>query len=159
MKKKTKNIVLLTLAVLIWIIVGLQVYNTIGNEQTIPGTFQKHTLNTDQFKKEKISYDLQLNYEDPFRVEKKVIKKKPVKKKIITTPKIVKQIKPVSWGKVIYYGMFSNNSTSKQMGSGNFQGFTTTFTEGDTVMGITVVKIYPDSIQLLKEGELKYFTK
>ena len=161
MNKKTKNIILIVLVLSIWTVIGWQIYSSLYSEGS--EVFIRNTTERIESKKteEKIEYTLVMDYPDPFDYEKKNLVPKNTQTRIVRPKKTVSAApkKSISWGKIIYYGMFSNNSNSKKVGSGNINGTTVTFNEGDTILGIEVMKIYADSVQLQKEGELKYFYK
>jgi hypothetical protein len=159
--KKNRTYVLLFITIVIWSIIGYQIYNSLLSKPEK----QQFTETEPVFKapKDSLNYELILKYSDPFLKGSLPKNKKEVK---VVTPKKIKkitkktQLAPVSWGNIVFYGLLENGSTTNVIASLAIDHQEYFVERGDVVRGdIEVYDIKPDSVGLLLLGELKYFKK
>jgi hypothetical protein len=112
------------------------------------------TKNTDT----SLYFEIAANYRDPFlkTVYKPIIKKDTIKviKKELPKPEIKKTI---YWPVIQYKGLIA--SKSAKLGVAIINNKQHLITKGDVVDKIAIINIYPDSIKLKQDNEIKTFYK
>jgi hypothetical protein len=107
----------------------------------------------------KETYDLLLNYPDPFAIKKI---KKTQKKKAFSIQKTIKPVvrkKYVPWPILNYYGMAKNKQSNKKVAILSINGQSVLLSEKRTKHNVTMNDIYNDSVVVVFEGEKKTVAK
>lgn len=162
MKNKKFTVLLFIGVALVWGFAIFQlVLNFSGNDPEYK-TSSKITFSQSLLNKEE-SYELLLDYRDPFNVKKasykrsspvkpvnRLIKPKPVPEKVIDTP--------IDWSYIQFIGLISNRDKNKSIALVSLNGRDRMIAEGDTVDGVRFLKHYQDSIQVAQAAN-KTFIK
>ncbi len=106
------------------------------------------------------TFRLLANYPDPFlgniAQEKKIASGKRILKKEVPKP-VVKAQQP--WPSVTYVGMIKNQKSSKQLVMVQVDGVSNVMKVGDSAGGISLTRIYRDSVELAMGKERKIVRK
>lgn len=156
--KKNKTFILLIVTLVIWSIIGYQIYISLFSKPDraviIPSA---RTVNE---KEAPVDYKLILNYPDPFLKNQVSKKTQEIRPKIAKpASEKIEQLVPLDWGKIVFYGILKNNSSTHIIASLSYNGNDYFVAKGDMIGSIQVHHITPDSVGLLQNGELKYFWK
>lgn len=166
MSKKLKQIALLTFVVLIWgkVAVDFFSYSEGGPDYIIK---PKSVTETPTVLQEKFSYELNLDYRDPFIGKSMQRKKrtsnqstprpKPVVSSIPKTP-VVKAPK-VKWPLVVSLGGVSNTNGNSSSVILKVNGQESIISLGDSISGVSLVELTRDSVTLSYMNEYKTLLK
>lgn len=149
MKNKKLVYVLLPLVVLIWGIIVYRIFTSI-NPDSPNVTGRQSSLVTDTLQKNvPDTFTIVANYRDPFLGALPVAPSKPgfsVTKPVAKAPEPPKETIPVLWPSLSYSGMVRNKDSKKQMALIQINNSMHSMQINETVAGVQLLGIYPDSI-------------
>jgi hypothetical protein len=174
-KKKNKTYILLLIAVIIYGLIGYRVKMEFNNESTQTNNIGHNIL---QVNSEKINFDLNFNYENPFVKNKK-------KKHKVTTPsnttrdkffnkqkrvisgsnigtinskpkKNAKRISNLNSNLELKLNAIIFNKTGDKICIIKLNGKESSYKEGDEVLGVRIEKILTDSVKIISGKETIY---
>lgn len=160
MTTKRKNTIAIVVVLLIWGYVGLKLLDYFGAEDNAV-VYEAPAENTLEVLFKKDTFDLYLNYEDPFlrtrpkarrtssNAGKSIVGKKPGK------PKPVEKPKP--WPEISFNGMIQRSGSNQPLGMLNIDTRSYLVRAGDYVSGVKVVSLSSGSVELEYNGETKRF--
>lgn len=162
MGDKIKKYILLIVVVLIW---GIIVFKIVNLTNPTPPPFKTNYDSVKKLQNSRIdTFNLLLNYRDPFVYYKNfrkhesqaslsntIVKGNPIKK---LTPK-----QEVKWPDVLYGGIIKNNLSGKQVFLITINSKEYLMKIKDTLEGILIKEVYPDSICLSNGSSYKTFFK
>ena len=163
MTTKKKNIIAVVIVLLIWGYVGLKMmdYFKADGEAYVSSIPQDNMLES-LFKKD--TFNLYLNYEDPFLRSRPKVKKtysstggglSHNRKKL--PPKPIDKPKP--WPEVKFNGLMQSSKSKEPLGLLNVGTRSYLIRTGDFVSGVKVISFTNNEIQLDFNGEIKAFSK
>jgi len=155
LKNKKFIYILIPLVADIWGIIGYRIFKAIdGNSTTIPVTSPVPVFTEN--KDDTGSYELKLNYSDPFLrhvqssrengQQEKEEKKKPLIKKTVT--KI-----PLNWPQVIYKGTLKKTGSQKELCILEIDREAFFLVQNQQEKDIKLLKVYPDSVKVSFRGK------
>ncbi len=157
MKQKKLIYVLLPLMILIWGLVIYRIFGFIdGNDS--PDIQPVHLPDTgDETVKLPDSFTIKADYRDPFL---KNVNYTPPPKKTKTPVKVKKPKKPaVNWSFVQYKGRITNQNSGKTIAVLEINKKRYLVAKGDSAAGVTLLKIFPDSVQVGYRQEKGFIKK
>lgn len=168
MNKKLMQIALLIFVIIIWgkVVVDFFSYSKDQENKSyiLPESIEKPAELLEEF-----SYELDLNYRDPFLGKSMYQKKKSTKKqnnhenakitvkKNNTTAKLPK--KPVKWPLIASLGGLSNTNGETSSVILKINGVESLIAPGDSIFGVSLVELTRDSIVLSYQNEFKTLLK
>lgn len=168
MKKKNQIVILAPLVLLIWGIIAYRVF------KAVKGKTEVRVANVPQlpFKQaaaETTTYELQLDYEDPFLKNRRYYRTPGPNTN--SNPTAVKKVKPrvvrktsappVQWPRIVYHGLISHKEDKTTLYLVEVDGDSHFLKVGEAVNELRLVKAFPDSIYVRykEEKEKKTFVK
>jgi hypothetical protein len=163
MKKINRLYILIPAVVAIWAMIGYQLYAFLREPENPVYTMPDRPAAKNAI--DSIEYTLIADYRDPFLGRKSAVRVNVGGAKV--TPKTTSRVgktdgtlpKPVEWDVFTYMGMIENNSSRSRIALMLRQGNSIIIQEGEMIGQFKVVKIWPDSVRLECQGELKSFYK
>jgi len=154
--KKAKIIGLIIVIVVVWAKVIIDLFKYKQPEQVyVPMSNDKVTETTLD---EKFNYELMLDYKDPF-LEKSTRRKISNQSQVTRTkPKkktLVNRDNNIKWPLVKYVGNVLGVNTHQETISMKINGKEFSFMEKETHEGVSLLALYPDSIQISFKEQLK----
>lgn len=162
MGDKIKKYILFGLVLLIW---GIIAYRIINITKPSSNQHRESYDSRNRFEKGKIdTFKLLLNYPDPFvyfkTSERQDNKKMPIEKAIKEAGQSKTFVKgDVKWPDVLYGGIIKNNISGKQILLLTINKKEYLMKVNDTLEGLLIKEVYPDSIKLLKGKIFKTYYK
>lgn len=150
MTKQQKTYFLLLITLIVWGIIGYQIYNRFNPKQEVLLVSKTDTYEPKQLINS-IPYTIKANYRDPF-LGKFPSKKSVVKKK----KKTIKKDNNTPFPRVIYNGIVEGNSKSFII---TVNGNQESFKLKETLHKVTLLKGNATAITLRFNGETKIFTQ
>lgn len=161
MKNKKTLYFLLSAAILIWGLVFYRIFSAVISEnstnlplENISVDIEKTTLDT---------FSIYADYNDPFLKknwsfidEVKLESNKSQKKNKET---IEKQQQIINWPKISYGGLVKNQKSNKQVVLLTIDGNSHLMNAGETISGISLIKVFTDSIEVLFEKDKRFIKK
>src|ERR1700757_310240 len=155
MKGKKGVYIMLPLVLGIWVMIIYKVYKTINGNKENPVFHMQDGLVTSA-KHELDTFVIVASYRDPFLdkiVSEQQIERKNNISNIVpkNTQSFAKIIAP--WPSINYVGIIKNKKSSKQTILVQLNGKEMILKEGDRAEGLTLCRVYKDSIEFSKEKE------
>ncbi len=158
------QIALLIIVILIWGKVAMDFFEY-SDEKTTPA-YQYTSKEKDTMTSvEEFSYELNLDYRDPF-LGKEAASKSTPKKTTVSHPKptarkeeTTNKTPQVKWPKIDYLGDLASTKGSNYAVILRINGEESLISKGDSISGVSVNQLFQDSIQLSYMSELKTILK
>lgn len=108
---------------------------------------------------QKETYDLLLNYPDPFDVKR--VESKPKKKAVLAKKPVKQTIQPkyIQWPILNYYGMAKNKETNEKIAIISINGQSVLLSEKSSKKDVMMNAIYNDSVVVVFTGVKKTIVK
>jgi hypothetical protein len=159
MKKKPLNIILLVLLIVIW---GGVIYKHFGRSIVVKGTPENisgQLLDITKKNFVKDTFQLHLTNKNPFKTAKPSSHTKP---KAITKPLI--KVKPKArtkpkWPNMTYHGFVKGNKNNTRLVLLKIDNKLYRKREKETIKGITLIKVYNDSLKVSYQNNIKHIKK
>ena len=150
---KIKNIVLSVIVIAVWGVIAFKIVSYFKNSSVVelptPNVFK-----TAGIKVKRDKFTLDASYRDPFLNEMKEKTLKPDQNRDFDFQKSKPQIK---WPEIKFNGIIETSSKIKKVGLLQVDKRAYLINEGDSVVKISVVKIYKDSLRLKYSNEVKVY--
>lgn len=161
MKNKKAIYILLPAVILIWGLVAYRIYSSVSDEKNIPITqsnifAEKPAIVNDTF-------SIHNNYRDPFLDKtnlwqaQEIGNSNPVKQTEVV--KEVKQAEVIRWPVILFSGLVKNQKSNKQIVLMTINGTSHLMKQGEQIAGISLTKVYKDSVEVTYEKEKKVIKK
>ncbi len=157
MNKKYVNILLISAVVFIW---GFIVFKMIKYSESsrINDTGSVEYFVDNQFKVFTDTITIEANYRNPF--EPSVLKTNSViNTQGLIKPIIVEEKHIVKWPDINYFGLIENNKVGALFGLLSVNNKKMVIKQDDEVSDLKIISIYPDSIKVELEDEVKTIIK
>lgn len=158
MKNKKLTYILIPVAIIVWggIILRIVGFNTNDSNSSAQN---ENTQYSDTLEFEKNDFELVTNYRDPFLGKfikgTHSISKKPVKSKKVNPKPKKKEV--IVWPHIDYDGSISNDSRVIAVLKINQKKFL--LQQGEEMNGLTIKKVFKDSVLISYKKETKTFSK
>lgn len=156
---KKLNYALLALVVILWggIMYKFFFKNTAEVSSNLNPLVESPKETTVVLKKE--TYDLLLNYPDPFDVKR--AENKPKKKPVLAKKTLKQRIQPkyIQWPTLNYYGMAKNKETNEKIAIIGINGQSVLLSEKSSKKDVMIDVIYNDSVVVVFAGVKKTIVK
>lgn len=164
---------LLVASAVVWGWVFVKIFNVIfqDDSETVPLLRKKPVSNAFEAKD---TFELLANYKDPF-LKRRSVNPTPssnyssannnrsnaptAARTKVKVEKVVKEEKIIDWNFIKYKGRITRKSTGKVLSLVNISGGDFSLEEGKEAKQVTLIKSYPDSIQVKFEGVKKYIKR
>ncbi len=163
MKNKKMTYVLLATVVVVWGLIFYRLFTGVENSTPVNASVDTQVVQND-VKVEIDSFNLILDYRDPFKVIKNIkpitqVKPQRVVKKVEVKEEEKEKVLPVDWSFIAYRGIFKNEKKMKKTGLVTINNHDYVVAEGDSVAQISVKKLFKDSIGVFYKGSFSYIKK
>jgi len=159
MKSKKAVYILLPIVLILWVIIFYRIFTSRNSEPGIVLTNNNLSENYVPQQIETDTFNIVASYRDPFlgktvtknpSITKSQIKRKPVKNK---------PVKSIRWPSITYGGMIKNQKSNKLVAIVKINGQDNLIMEGKEFSGVKIQKVFPDSIRIIYQGEVRTFSK
>jgi hypothetical protein len=159
MTSTKKQSILIVVVVIVWGVIGYQIYQVIDGSAAVIIPKAKISTPIDTLSAE--PYQLIANYRDPFLKNKSGLQKKSTGSRNIKSVKINTTVAsaPVNWNAFKFLGTVENEDTKDRVALINFQGKMMMLKKNDAVEGFNIIKVYKDSVQIGFKTQKKTLSK
>lgn len=165
MTTKRKNTIAIIVVLGIWGYVGLKMVDYFNaDDQLVVNVIPQNSPLESLFKKD--TFDLYLNYEDPFLRSRAKVKTNYSRHKSHGSGSIIKKsapVKPVEvkkpWPEIKFNGLMKSSNKNSALGIVNIGAQSHLVRVGDFVSGLKILAISANNIQVDFNGEVKDFGK
>ena len=160
MKNKKLSWFLLPAVLCIWGVIGWKVYAAVGDDEDIAAPENELHVTSDHVPAIPDTYNLQLDYRDPF-LDKPVPVKMPKKNSSAPIPpKIEKKETVVAvWPVLRYAGLVKQSKDGKLVGFLNVNGVSHFVKSTDVIDELVIGKVWSDSVEVRRGKERRVITK
>jgi hypothetical protein len=162
MKNKKTAWILLPAVLLIWGLLGWKIYAAMKDD--VPPTFTASTTPAPVTHEAVVpdTYQLQLNYPDPFLTTKKTpvrdVRTSPENPNSTPSPKVLTPVAPAAWPELRYAGLVQSKD-GKTLGFLSVNGQSHFVKANDVIDEIVVQKIWKDSVRVVRGKEKRVVKK
>lgn len=160
MKNKKVTYAAAVLLVGIWGTVFYKIFSNPSSDFDLVPPKDEFVFKVDSDFVEKPKFDLRINYPDPFlkdapkeKTEELGFQTTGETKKKQQNKSVVKKVKKVIWPNIDYLGYVDNQANLRV----NNRSYL--LSEGDSIVGVHLVSINKDSVQVKYQKEFKYYSK
>lgn len=154
MKNKKFLYILLPAVLVIWGSIFYKIYTSVKGTD-IPESLASMKNMKEEPQEKEDTFSLLLNYRDPFLGKHGGVVNRPAIKASDEKTKVQK----IQWPNIIYHGFIKNKSTKKVLALLEINGRESNIAAGNTIEGVSVKKIFKDSIIVAFKGEKKTIKK
>lgn len=154
--KVNKNHLLMLAVVVIWAMIGYQLFSFINQSDSSDDTHMytsRHQMDSVEVKK----FELLANYRDPFMAKKNNVRHQPIRGAEIRNPATYTSSSTktsfVQRPDMKYSGMIENNKLKTKIALLTKQNKSLMLKEGDKIDGFTIDKIWRDSVMIKYEQQ------
>jgi hypothetical protein len=155
---KNKNLlyILILGTLLIWGVILYKIMNVIGSEKDELNSEKNYIAMVDKNESLPDTFTILANYTDPF------LGKLPSTEKKSTPLKVVELQKPIvitPWPAIVYLGVIKNQKSNKQFVMVQINNQSNAMKLGEIIEGVTLLKVYKDSVEVKFNKEKKFIKK
>ena len=146
---------LLPVTIVIWVFIMYRVFSVITDENSPLLVKNNKEITPKQTELQQESFNLLLNYPDPFLTNKSSSKRKNGQKNKSIKYKLPQKKKAIKWPKISYLGALQNNTSGIYSANLVIDGKSVILSKGNERNGVKLVNVCYDSVLLTFEKHTK----